>query len=148
MSIEENTPTIKENTPVEVMTDNPALTKTDKPLDKDSVIDENQALIEAIQTKAFSEAQKADDFARDTYLEFIRNAREQVESLNLFDPDKIDAAMKQLKEDVEKDWTNVTRQFNDFGSQFNDFGDRLSAAAEAAWQVLTKSKEESKSKEE
>jgi hypothetical protein len=141
MSIEENTPTIKENTPVEVMTDNPALTKTDKPLDKDSVIDENQALIEAIQTKAFSEAQKADDFARDTYLEFIRNAREQVESLNLFDPDKIDAAMKQLKEDVEKDWTNVTRQFN-------DFGDRLSAAAEAAWQVLTKSKEESKSKEE
>ena len=141
MSIEENTPTIKENTPVEVMTDNPALTKTDKPLDKDSVIDENQALIEAIQTKAFSEAQKADDFPRDTYLEFIRNAREQVESLNLFDPDKIDAAMKQLKEDVEKDWTNVTRQFN-------DFGDRLSAAAEAAWQVLTKSKEESKSKEE
>ena len=141
MSIEENTPTIKENTPVEVMTDNHALTKTDKPLDKDSVIDENQALIEAIQTKAFSEAQKADDFARDTYLEFIRNAREQVESLNLFDPDKIDAAMKQLKEDVEKDWTNVTRQFN-------DFGDRLSAAAEAAWQVLTKSKEESKSKEE
>jgi hypothetical protein len=142
MSIEENTPTIKENTPVEVMTDNPALTKTDKPLDKDSVIDENQALIEAIQTKAFSEAQKADDFARDTYLEFIRNAREQVESLNLFDPDKIDAAMKQLKEDVEKDWTNVTRQFNDFGSQFNDFGDRLSAAAKAAWEVLTKSKEE------
>ena len=142
MSIEENTPTIKENTPVEVMTDNPALTKTDKPLDKDSVIDENQALIEAIQTKAFSEAQKADDFARDTYLEFIRNAREQVESLNLFDPDKIDAAMKQLKEDVEKDWTNVTRQFNDFCSQFNDFGDRLSAAAKAAWEVLTKSKEE------
>ena len=142
MSIEENTPTIKENTPVEVMTDNPALTKTDKPLDKYSVIDENQALIEAIQTKAFSEAQKADDFARDTYLEFIRNAREQVESLNLFDPDKIDAAMKQLKEDVEKDWTNVTRQFNDFGSQFNDFGDRLSAAAKAAWEVLTKSKEE------
>ena len=126
---------IEENTPVEVMTDNPALAKTETPLEKNSVIDENQALIEAIQTKAFSEAQKADDFARDTYLEFIRNAREQVESLNLFDPDKIDAAMKQLKEDVEKDWTNVTRQFN-------DFGDRLSAAAKAAWEVLTKSKEE------
>jgi hypothetical protein len=132
---------IEENTPVEVMTDNPALAKTDTPLEKDSVTDETQALIQAIQTKAFSEAQKAGDFARGSYLEFIRGAREQVESLKVFDPDNIESAMKQLQGDVEKDWTNVTRQFNDFGSQFNDFGDRLSAAAKAAWEVLTKSKE-------
>jgi hypothetical protein len=133
---------IEENTPVEVMTDNPALAKTDTPLEKDSVTDETQALIQAIQTKAFSEAQKAGDFARGSYLEFIRGAREQVESLKVFDPDNIESAMKQLQGDVEKDWTNVTRQFNDFGSQFSDFGDRLSAAAKAAWEVLTKSKEE------
>ena len=132
---------IEENTPVEVMTDNPALAKTDTPLEKDSVTDETQALIQAIQTKAFSEAQKAGDFARGSYLEFIRGAREQVESLKVFDPDNIEAAMKQLQGEVEKDWTNVTRQFNDFGSQFSDFGDRLSAAAKAAWEVLTKSKE-------
>jgi len=132
---------IEENTPVEVMTDNPALAKTDTPLEKDSVTDETQALIQAIQTKAFSEAQKAGDFARGSYLEFIRGAREQVESLKVFDPDNIESAMKQLQGDVEKDWTNVTRQFNDFGSQFSDFGDRLSAAAKAAWEVLTKSKE-------
>jgi len=132
---------IEENTPVEVMTDNPALAKTDTPLEKDSVTDETQALIQAIQTKAFSEAQKAGDFARGSYLEFIRGAREQVESLKVFDPDNIESAMKQLQEEVEKDWTNVTRQFNDFGSQFSDFGDRLSAAAKAAWEVLTKSKE-------
>ena len=133
---------IEENTPVEVMTDNPALAKTDTPLEKDSVTDETQALIQAIQTKAFSEAQKAGDFASESYLEFIRGAREQVESLKVFDPDNIESAMKQLQGDVEKDWTNVTRQFNDFGSQFSDFGDRLSAAAKAAWEVLTKSKEE------
>lgn len=132
---------IEENTPVEVMTDNPALAKTDTPLEKDSVTDETQALIQAIQTKAFSEAQKAGDFARGSYLEFIRGAREQVESLKVFDPDNIESAMKQLQGDVEKDWTNVTRQFNDFGSQFNDFGDRLSSAAKAAWEVLTRSKE-------
>jgi len=132
---------IEENTPVEVMTDNPALAKTDTPLEKDSVTDETQALIQAIQTKAFSEAQKAGDFARGSYMEFIRGAREQVESLKVFDPDNIESAMKQLQGDVEKDWTNVTRQFNDFGSQFSDFGDRLSAAAKAAWEVLTKSKE-------
>ena len=132
---------IEENTPVEVMTDNPALAKTDTPLEKDSVTDETQALIQAIQTKAFSEAQKAGDFARESYLEFIRGAREQVESLKVFDPDNIESAMKQLQGEVEKDWTNVTRQCNDFGSQFSDFGDRLSAAAKAAWEVLTKSKE-------
>ena len=85
---------IEENTPVEVMTDNPALAKTDTPLEKDSVTDETQALIQAIQTKAFSEAQKAGDFARESYLEFIRGAREQVESLKVFDPNLLSALLK------------------------------------------------------
>ncbi|BFM39343.1 hypothetical protein [Synechocystis sp. LKSZ1] len=120
---------------VEVISDNPSLVTQSAPETKtpDEVAQETQALLEAIRTKAIDEANKAGTFARDSYLEAMRNARQQVETLNLFDPERIEAAIKQLQSDVEKDWEGLV-------TQVNDFGDRLSESAKAAWEALTQDK--------
>jgi hypothetical protein len=94
---------------------------------------ETMQLIEAIKTKAQSEAQKAGDLTRETYLEAVRNAREQVESLNLFDRDRIEESIKLVQQEVEKDWDALAKQVT-------SLGDRLNEAAKAAWEVLTKSR--------
>ncbi len=121
---------VEDNPQVEVMTDNPTLAPTETSSETDLVRAETQALIEAIQTKAFSEAQKAGDFARDSYLEFVRRARVEVERLNLVDRNRIEDAMRHLQWEVDKDWSNVVYEFN-------HFSDRVNAAARAAWDVLT-----------
>jgi hypothetical protein len=120
---------------VEVISDNPSLATQSAPGTKtpDEVALETQALLEAIRTKAIEEANKAGAFARDSYLEAMRNARQQVETLNLFDPERIEAAIKQLQNDVEKDWEGLVEQVN-------QFGDRLSESAKAAWEILTQDK--------
>ncbi len=120
-----------ENPTVEVVPDTSALTTTDPtPSVSDPITAEMQALLNAIQTKAIEEAQKAGEFARENYLYAIRNARQQVENLNLVDPNRIESAIKQLQNDAEKDWEGVI-------TQVNDFGDRLNEAAKAAWEILT-----------
>jgi len=100
------------------------------PLLDDQLKQETQDLIKAIQTKAFSEAQKAGEFARDNYLEAVRKAREEVENLNLFEPDRIDEAIKGIQSEVEKDWGAIAKEVT-------TLGDRLNEAAKAAWDVLT-----------
>lgn len=126
----DNTP--PEHPSVEVISDNPSLVPAPN-AESESLKAETKALLEAIQTKAFNEAQKAGEFAKKNYLEAVSNAREQVENLNLFDPERIESAIQQLQADVEKDWDNVVKQAN-------DFGDRLSEAAKTAWEILTQPK--------
>ena len=97
--------------------------------------DETEALINAIRTKAFSEVQKAGEFARDNYLEAVRKARQDIEHRQLFDPEQIENAIKQIQKEVEKDWDSIVREVT-------SFGDRLNEAAKAAWDILTASKAE------
>ena len=105
------------------------------PILDDQLKQETQDLIKAIQTKAFSEAQKAGEFARDNYLEAVRKAREEVENLNLFAPERIDEAIKGIQGEVEKDWGAIAKEVT-------TLGDRLNEAAKAAWEVLTSPRSE------
>lgn len=123
------TPTVPDVVPKEehLITDETDLA-TNPP--KEPIKEETLALIEALRTKAQSEAQKAGDFARDNYLEAVRRARTEVEKLNLFEPNRIEDAIKQLQGEVEKDWDTLVKQVA-------DVGDRLNEAAKAAWEKLT-----------
>lgn len=119
-----------ENKPVEVISDNPALVQQQAAETPSEIQKETLALIEAIRTKAQSEAQKAGDFARETYLDAVRKAKDEVENLNVFDPTRIDDALKQVQGEVEKDWDVLAKQVA-------TLGDRLNEAAKAAWEKLT-----------
>ncbi|MFW6358216.1 MAG: hypothetical protein ACOC0N_03235 [Chroococcales cyanobacterium] len=101
------------------------------------VRNETMALFEAIQRKAQvemhkmqTEAERASTTARDQYLEAVRNARSEVEKLNVFDTDRIEYTIKLMQMDAEKNWENLVKDFN-------EFGDRLQDAASAAWTALT-----------
>ena len=124
-----------ENTPVEVISNDPTLVQQETKEPPSEIKQETLALIEAIRTKAQSEAQKAGDFARESYLDAIRKAKEEVDNLNLFDPKRIDDALKQVQGEVEKDWDNLAKQVT-------TLGDRLNEAAKAAWEKLTKPRSE------
>ncbi|BBA80166.1 hypothetical protein RGRSB_1778 [cyanobacterium endosymbiont of Rhopalodia gibberula] len=95
--------------------------------------DETEALIKAIKTKAFSEVQKAGEFAIDNYLEAVRKARQDIERRQLFEPEQIEDAIRQIKKEIEKDWDSILKEVT-------SFGDRLNEAAKAAWDILTASK--------
>ncbi|MFM7579464.1 MAG: hypothetical protein ACKO5Q_21340 [Microcystaceae cyanobacterium] len=124
-----------EHPPVEVIPDDPSLVKTSASgVIPEKLTTELQELVEAIRTKAFEEAQKVGEFAQENYLDAVRQAKEQVENLDLFDRDRIESAIQQLQTDVEKDWEKVV-------GQVNEFGDRLSEAAKTAWEILTKPKD-------
>ena len=119
-----------ENTPVEVISDNPSLVQQQAQETPSEIKQETLALIAAIRTKAQSEAQKAGDFARESYLDAVRKAKEEVDKLNLFDPQRIEDALKQVQGEVEKDWDTLAKQVT-------TLGDRLNEAAKAAWEKLT-----------
>jgi hypothetical protein len=119
-----------ESVPVEVMPDNPALVQQQAQETPNEIKQETLALIAAIRTKAQSEAQKAGDFARDSYLDAVRKAKEEVDNLNLFEPKRIDDALKQVQGEVEKDWDTLAKQVA-------TLGERLNEAAKAAWDKLT-----------
>jgi uncharacterized radical SAM superfamily Fe-S cluster-containing enzyme len=102
----------------------------EKPETTGEVKHETVALIEAIKTKAQAEVQKAGNFTRDTYLEAVRNAREQIEKTNVFDPERIEESVKQIQLEVEKDRDNLVKQVK-------EVGDRIQDAAKAAWEALT-----------
>lgn len=91
---------------------------------------ETVALIEAIKRKAQVESQKVGEFSREQYLEAMRKAREEIESRDLFDPDRIAESIQIMTEEVEKNWEGLVQEVN-------DFGDRLNEAAKAAWEKLT-----------
>ncbi|XHU96074.1 MAG: hypothetical protein JJP05_00930 [cyanobacterium endosymbiont of Rhopalodia gibba] len=95
--------------------------------------DETEALIKAIKTKAFSEVKKAGEFAIDNYLEAVRKARQDIERRQLFEPEQIEDAIRQIQKEIEKDWDSIVREVT-------SFGDRLNEAAKAAWDILTASK--------
>jgi hypothetical protein len=122
----------QESISIEVITDNPALVKeemSENPKKPNEIFEETKALIEAIKTKAQSEVQKAGEMARESYLQAVRNATQEVEKLNLFDHNLIDDARSQIETEVEKDWDNLVKKFT-------NLGERIQEAAKTAWDIL------------
>ncbi|MDJ0582214.1 hypothetical protein [Crocosphaera sp.] len=105
---------------------------------------ETTALIDAIRSKALSEAKEAGELARDNYLETVRRIRQDIEDRKLFDPQRIDEAVKYIQKEVEKDWEGVVKEWNTVVKEVSSFGDRLSEAAKAAWEILTAPSKETK----
>ncbi|WP_107668658.1 hypothetical protein [Cyanothece sp. BG0011] len=98
---------------------------------------ETTALIEAIRSKALTEAKEAGELARENYLDTVRRIRQDIEERKLFDPHRIDEAVKYIQTEVEKDWESVVKEWNSVVKEVSSFGDRLNEAAKAAWEILT-----------
>lgn len=120
---------VPETSSIEVSERTNALVDQNLPDAPEAVKNETKELIEAITRKAQSETQKAGEFAKDNYLEAVRNVRTEVEKLN-FDPERIEESIKLVQMDAEKNWESLVKEFESFGNRLNE-------AAQAAWSILT-----------
>jgi hypothetical protein len=100
---------------------------------------ETKALIDALKLRAQTEVQSAGDLAktatdytRESYLKLVRQARESVEQAKILDLEQIEQSTQQIQQEAEKNWQTLVQEVN-------GFSDRLSEAAKAAWEKLTKS---------
>lgn len=127
MSNESNTP--KESAIGKVSPETKALVEKEMPGESQLVKEETMALIEAIKTKAQLESRKAGEFTRDKYLEALRSVRTEIDKLE-FKPEKVEESFKLIQEEAEKNWDSLVKQVS-------ELGDRLTEAAQAAWEKLT-----------
>jgi hypothetical protein len=95
--------------------------------------EETKALIEAIKKRAQSEIQTAQDLTREGYLNAVRQAREAIEQTQLINPDRVEQSVQLIQQEAQKNWQSIT-------DEIQSLGDRLSEAAKAAWNALTKPK--------
>ena len=96
----------------------------------DDVKNETKALIDAIKKRAQVEAQSAGTLTRETYLKAVRQARQAIEDNPIIERDRIEHAFEMIQQEAQKNWDSVAKEFQDLGN-------RLQAAAQAAWDVLT-----------
>ncbi|MCJ8281871.1 MAG: hypothetical protein MJK14_18950 [Rivularia sp. ALOHA_DT_140] len=94
------------------------------------VKDETAALIEAIKRRAQAEAQSAGTLTRETYLSAVRQARESIEQNQLIERARIENAFEMVQSEAQKNFESIV-------TEVQELGDRLQAAAQAAWDVLT-----------
>ncbi len=94
------------------------------------VKDETAALIEALKRRAQAEAQSAGTFTRETYLSAVRQARETIEQNQLIERARIENAFEMVQNEATKNFESIV-------AEVQELGDRLQAAAQAAWDVLT-----------
>ncbi|MEM9214138.1 MAG: hypothetical protein AAGD25_07290 [Cyanobacteria bacterium P01_F01_bin.150] len=92
--------------------------------------EETTALMEALRRRAIQEAQLAGEMTREAYLTTVRQIRETVEHNHLINPDEIETSIGQFQKDAEHNWQL-------FVDDVTGFGDRLTQAAQAAWDILT-----------
>jgi len=131
MTTEDNQNNVpKERAIVEYSERNQEIVKTNMPEASEQVQQETLALIEAIQKRAQTEAQKAGEFTREKYLEAVRTARAEVQKMNLFDPERIENSIQLMEKEAEKNWEVIAKEVT-------SLGDRLADAAKAAWDALT-----------
>lgn len=127
---------------VEVTPQPEAIVETELADQSDEIKQETRALIEAIRQRAQAEAQGAEDiaksagdFTRDTYLRIVRQAREAIEQNRLFDPAEVEKSAQDLRQEAEKNWQALV-------SEVTLLSDRLSEAAQAAWQKLVEPRDQ------
>jgi len=94
------------------------------------VKDETAALIEAMKRRAQAEAQSAGTLTRETYLSAVRQARESIEQNQLIERARIENAFEMVQSEAQKNFESIV-------AEVQELGDRLQAAAQAAWDVLT-----------
>jgi len=120
----------QEQTPIEVSDRTDRLVEQNMPDASERARAETKNLIETVTRKAQSEAQKAGELALDNYLEAVRRTRQEIESAELFDPERIEQSFQLLQQDAQQNWESLVHEFNEFGDRFNE-------AARAAWEALT-----------
>jgi len=91
---------------------------------------ETAALIEALKRRAQVEAQSAGTLTRETYLNAVRQAREAIEQNQLIERARIENAFDMVQNEATKNFESII-------AEVQELGDRLQAAAQAAWDVLT-----------
>lgn len=141
MSSEPNTP--KESAIVEVTPEPQEMSSTTEPKEQsaDELKQATDALIEAIKNMAKAEMQAAGDFSREAYLKAVGQARKNIEQIKLIDPEEFEKSFLQVQNEAEKNWKSVLEEMQ-------DFGDRLTKAAQAAWEVLTAPKKDDEAPKE
>lgn len=123
---------------VEVTPQTDALVNKEMAGEPDELKSETKALIDAIKKRAQLEASSAAQTAeslgtltRQTYLDAVRKARESLEQNQpMIERDRVEHSIKLIQEEAEKNWESVV-------NEVKEFGDRLSEAAQAAWEKLT-----------
>lgn len=96
----------------------------------EDVKEATEALVEAIKKLATSEMQAAGDFSREAYLKAVTGARETLEKIKLIDAEQIEKSVQEIQTEADKNWQSVL-------GEIMEFGDRLTKAAQVAWDILT-----------
>lgn len=128
MSNEPNIP--KDRALVKISPRTNALVEENLPDASEQAKQETKELIEVMMHKAFSEMQKVGDLALESYLAAVRSMRSEIEQLDIFNPEQIEDALWLMQIDARRNWESWTREMQ-------ELSDRLSEAAQAAWQILT-----------
>lgn len=100
------------------------------PLFDAALQEETTALVDALRRRTIEEAQVAGEMTREAYLSAVRQLRETVEQNQLINPTDLETSIGQLQQDAEQNWQI-------FVNDVTGFGDRLTKAAQAAWDILT-----------
>ncbi|MGB3535803.1 MAG: hypothetical protein WBA13_20085 [Microcoleaceae cyanobacterium] len=95
---------------------------------------ETEELMAAINRMVQSELQAAEDFTEEAYINAVRNARQTIEQFRLIDKDQLENSIDQFETDAKQNLEGMVKDIA-------DFGDRISKAAQAAWDVLTAPRE-------
>lgn len=95
---------------------------------------ETEELMSAINRMVQAELQAAEDFTEEAYINAVRNARETIEQFRLIDKDQLENSISQFETDAKQNLEGMVKDIA-------DFGDRISKAAQAAWEVLTAPRE-------
>ncbi len=95
---------------------------------------ETEELMAAINKMVQAELQAAEDFTEEAYINAVRNARQTIEQFRLIDKDQLENSIDQFETDAKQNLEGMVKEIA-------DFGDRISKAAQAAWDVLTAPKE-------
>ncbi|MBV6623670.1 MAG: hypothetical protein KI793_12170 [Rivularia sp. (in: Bacteria)] len=115
---------------VEISPQTTEMVESQMPGETKEVKDETAALIEAIKRRAQVEAQSAGTLTRETYLSAVRQARETIEQNQLIERARIENAFEMVQNEATKNFESII-------AEVQELGDRLQAAAQAAWDVLT-----------
>ncbi|NEQ97708.1 MAG: hypothetical protein F6K30_13485 [Cyanothece sp. SIO2G6] len=92
--------------------------------------EETNALIDAIRRRAIEEAEVAGEMTREIYLTTVRQLRETLEQNQVIKPTEIGDVLDQWQKETEQNWQLLV-------DDVTGFGDRLTKAAQAAWDVMT-----------
>jgi hypothetical protein len=120
------------STPITISPETDALVEQEMSGQNADLKQETKALIEAIKKRAQSEIQTAQDLTREAYLAAVRRARKAVEETKLIDPDRLEQSVQLIQQEAQKNWQSVF-------DEIQRLGDRLTEAAKAAWNALTRS---------